>query len=379
MRFPRSSAVWIGYAIVLLATVWFGVQRYDHNVSALLHMDSAFGRMYMVPEDVVLYEDGGYDGMLYYQVAREVPAFFSGQPILLDSPYRFQRILLPLLVNAVALGDDDSFPAAFVFLNVSAALLALALMIRLVGASTYALAAVANPAVFVGVLYTLTEPLSLLFVVVFLSLWERAGRKVTPWGVLALVLSLLARETTLFLVVPLTLWYAYRREWLSVAMLAVPLIVFASWQMVLTSLAGSVPIATGGNMIGAPLAGPAMAIVWAFDEVGLQQLYRLSSLALLAFVAGTCVALWNDRRNARHDPAWALLAALVAVMLCMHPHIWGVITSVGRVVTPLYPVYALFAASRDTRFLRWLSVFLIVLSVVAAVGIAAVPHPFIVS
>jgi hypothetical protein len=74
-----------------------------------------------------------------------------------------------------------------------------------------------------------------------------------------------------------------------------------------------------------------------------------------------------------------VLAGLCAVMLSMHPHMWGALTSIGRVVTPFYPAYVLFAGSRDTRFLRLLSGCLILFSIVAAIGIAAIRHPYVVS
>ena len=66
-------------------------------------------------------------------------------------------------------------------------------------------------------------------------------------------------------------------------------------------------------------------------------------------------------------------------MLCMDGHMWGAITSIGLVVTPVYPVYALYAAERDTAVLRKISLVLLVVTLVASAGIASVPHPFRVS
>ena len=82
------------------------------------------------------------------------------------------------------------------------------------------------------------------------------------------------------------------------------------------------------------------------------------------------------RLRLRIDVYAFLLSGLCATMLCMDAHMWGAITSIGRVVTPVYPIYAVYAAHRDTKVLRGLSWLLIAISLVAAVGIASVPHPF---
>lgn len=360
----------------------FGVRQYEWNVSGLLHMDVAFGEAHSVPPGIVLYEDGGYDGMLYYQVARELPALLHGKELYLDSPYRFQRIVLPLLAFGLALGQEERIPFSMVLLNVAAAGGTLAVLLSVTKkVSAHVFAGVLNPAMFVGTLYTLTEPLSTFFLALFLARWLSNGRKIDAPCIASLALSLLARETTVFVLLFLGAWYAWRREWKQAVPLAIPVALFAVWQAILTFSTGSVPIETGGNMIGVPFSGPLMLLRWAAQETGMKLAYRLSSVALLVFLAGVCVALFAHAGRAwrERDPLWLFLLGLTVAMLCLHSHIWGAITSIGRVVAPLYPIYALYAADQNTRLLRALSIFLIALSIVAAVGIAAVRHPYVLS
>lgn len=382
MRLAPASTALVLVACGLAAIALFGTRQYGWNPSAFLHMDAAFGEAHGVPPGLVLYRDGGYDGMLYYQVARELPALSRGEELSLDSPYRFQRILLPLLSYGLAFGDDARIPAAMLAVNAAAILGTLAAIIAATKrVSVHALASVLNPAALVGMLYMLTEPLSMFFLALFFARWTSNGRRIDGWGVGALLLSLFARETTLFAIGLLMVWYAWRRQWRPVFLLAIPLACFAAWQGILAVAAGAVPLETGGNMVGFPFSGPFMAIRWAFEDEGLRRAYRLTSLGLLAFVLGVAWVLASDARRAfrERDPSWLVLAGLTAVLFCMHAHIWGVITSIGRVVAPFYPAYALYASSRDTRFLRLLSLFLALLSVAAAVGVAAIRHPFIVS
>ncbi len=111
------------------------------------------------------------------------------------------------------------------------------------------------------------------------------------------------------------------------------------------------------------------------------RMYRLTSLALLAFILPLSLLLSREwlKSRGRIGVRAFLLTGLVAVMFCMDAHIWGVITSIGRVVTPVYPAYVAYAMHKDTRALRLLSGLLVFVSLVSAFGIASVTHPFTVS
>lgn len=378
----RHATVLALLALGLVALALFGVRQYEWNVSGLLHMDLAFGETHDVPPGVVLYRDGGYDGMLYYEVARDIPALFAGDAVTLDSPYRFQRILLPLVVFGLSLGRVEYFPLVTLVVNIAAVIGTLWIVLATTKKlSVHTLAAALNPAMLVGVLYALTEPLSALFIAMFFARWTTKGERIDGLGAAALLLSLLARETTVFLIGLLFLWVLWRRQWRQIVPLVVIGALFALWQLFLVMRLGSLPFRTGGGILTFPLHGPAATILWAFADSGLRQMYRLASLALLAFVLGLVVFLAHDwRRSVGGSSALRfLLSGLTFVLLSMDPHMWGALTSIGRVVTPFYPVYALYAAQRDTPFTRGLSWFLCGLSVVAAIGIAAVRHPFVVS
>ena len=379
-RLPPSAAIVVA-AIALAALALFGTRQYGYNVSALLHMDVVFGTDHAVAPGVVLYEDGGYDGMLYYEVARDLPALFTGGAVSLDSPYRFQRVVLPLLVYGFSFGDPARFPLVTLLVNLAAILGTFAVILRVTKkADVHAFAVVFNPAMLVGLLYALTEPLSMFFMALFFARWEKKGRMVDWAGALALLVSLLARETTVFLIGLLVLWLLYRRQWKQLLPLVAAGALFVAWQWFLYARLGSLPFRTGGGILTYPFHGPAMTLWWAATQGGMKQLYRLSSLALLAFVALLAASLgldWKKRTGAQ--PMLFLLSGLTLVMFSMDPHMWGALTSIGRVVTPFYPAYVLYASSRDTPRYRALSWFLVAFSVVAAVGIAYVSHPFTLS
>lgn len=374
------STAFVASALAALAA--FGVRQYEWNVSALLHMDTVFGVTHDVAPGVVLYKDGGYDGMLYYEVARDLPKLLSRESVSLDSPYRFQRILLPLLVYGFSFGNAASFPTATLLLNVAAILGTFAIAVRMTkGPNIHAFAAVFNPAMLVGMLYSLTEPLSMLFMMAFFARWQSKERTVDWFCVAALLSSLLARETTVFLIGLLVLWHLWKREWTSVVLLGVTIALFAGWQYALVLRLGSLPFRTGGNIIVWPFSGPYAVVRWALVDTGMKLAYRLSSLPLLAFVLGTCAIVAADwkKKGRAQDALGFVLTGLCAVMLSMDPHMWGALTSIGRVVTPFYPAYCLFAAEREGTVLRLSSWFLVAFSVLAALGIAYVRHPYVIS
>lgn len=366
-------------AVALLLLVFLGVRQYDGNVSALFHLDATFGEAHQVPGGIVLYSDAGYDGMLYYQIARDIPTLFSGGTPSLDSPYRFQRIVLPLFAFILALGQEAFFPYTILLINLAAALGALALTLLITKkVNVHSLTVVLNPAVLIGIIYTLTEPLSLFFMMLFFWLWTKHGQQMTALGVLALTLSLFARETTVFLIVLLGLWYVLHRNWKAAVLCGVPLVPFFLWQVWLKHQLGSVAFQANSNVVSLPFSGPFELIVSSIEHLNA---YHLSALSLLVFLLLVCTVLGREwlQQKTKINVFSFLMGGLCATMLCMDAHMWAVITSIGRVVTPFYPVYALYASQKDTTALRVLSVALLLLSVVAAIGAAVAVHPYTIS
>lgn len=380
MTHKRTWATAVGTLVILLALVSLGVSHYGGNVSGLLHMDKEFGDLHKVPHGVVLYSDGAYDGMLYYQIARDLPALFTGGTPTLNSPYRFQRILLPLLTYIVSFGQEQWFSLALLVINLAAAVCTLLVTLKITrGKTVHAVAAVLNPAMLIGILYMLTEPLSMVCITLFFFVWLGKNQKLSTASLAFLLLSLLARETTVFLIGLLFLWSLWNKQWKQAALLLIPVALFILWQYFLVLRLGSVGFQANNNIVDPPFVGIAKALYWLWQ--GRKVTYVLSSVGLLLFVLPLLFVSAKEwvQRKMNVSVLCFLVSGLAVTMICMDAHMWGAITSIGRVVTPIYPVYALYAAERDTWVERSLSATLIVVSIVAAIGIAAVAHPFVLS
>ena len=55
------------------------------------------------------------------------------------------------------------------------------------------------------------------------------------------------------------------------------------------------------------------------------------------------------------------------------------ITSIGRVITPVYPLAILYSAQRNNIYDRLLCQTLIIIGLVTAVGLGLIVHPFFIT
>jgi hypothetical protein len=372
-----------GTLAFLIALVALSISFYNWNLSVLFRTGQDYAEVHQFPKDMVLLEEGGYDGMLYYQIARDVPRLFGfGEEtsIPYQSQYRYQRIGLPVFAAVFSLGNEQWLSTVFVLINIVAVMGSLFLMLSLAGNRIlHALTIALNPAALVGILYNLTEPLSLFFVTLFFFLWEKSGGKIQWPHVIALTISVFARETTLILIVLIALYLFWKKRWKEGVFTSLSLAPFFLWQWILTMRFDMLPLENSAGALNFPLSGPLALAVWSIED---PSMFRLSALAfLLLFVLPLTMyelKVWFGK-NAERSFHLFLLTGLTTAMLSMDAHIWGVVTSIGRVIAPIYGAYAAFAIQHDTAMEKVLSVALISVSIVAAIGIAYTHHPFLLS
>ena len=187
---------------------------------------------------------------------------------------------------------------------------------------------------------------------------------------------MLARETTVFLILPLAVFSLLKKEWKNTFFCLLSLIPFALWTLFLVDRFGALPLETSAGMLNIPFSGPLDLLQRSLAEN--ITAYRLSSLSFLVlfFLPLALIEVYRWWKGREGGMLGSLLLVLIVAMLCLDAHIWGVITSIGRAVTPLYPVFAFKAMEEGGRMERTLSGSLILVSIVAAVGIALVTHPF---
>ncbi|MBI5669034.1 MAG: hypothetical protein HZC41_13600 [Chloroflexi bacterium] len=238
----------------------------------------------------------GYDGQFVYYIARD-PG--TAAQYIDVSAYRFQRILLPMLGRALALGQTPLIPWALLIVNLVALAAGTALLEHLLVQQRvsrwYALTYGLTIGTFGAVRLSLPEPLAYALVLGGIAL---AQRERWLWSAVLFALAALARETTLLFPFGYGLYLLSRKQ-LKTALIfgAVTLIPFAVWQIVLYQHFGMLGINSGGAMATPfeiiPFAGVAR-IIFETPPAARAALLLIFSAFLVPFViVPTLWALWR--------------------------------------------------------------------------------------
>ncbi len=290
----------------------------------------------------------GYDGQFTYTIALD-PA--NAAPHLDVPAYRYQRILHPLLVRLLSLGQEPLIPWVMVLTNVIALAVGTAALERLLTeehvSRWYALTYGLFSGVFFAVRYSTTEPLAYGLVLLAILAGQR-GRLV--WQAALLALAVLAKETTIFFIAGYLVYDALERRWREAIRLAlVGLLPFVLWQIFLALWLGQPGIGSGGAM-----ATP-------FEIVPFRGILRLADygpfvvfgLLLLPFaVLPTLWALWRGGRDVvkrRWHPYVFLMLANAAIMPFVPFSTYREPLGIARFLVGLVIGVVLYAALRKAR------------------------------
>jgi len=369
----------VGLAAILFLSVGLAVRPYHWNVTALFHMDRVIGDQNGLPAGFIVLSEPSYDGAQYYQIARNIPKILSPSrwtELRTKAPgsYAYQRFLLPLSAYASSLGQEPLLPYAFLFVNLASLLLCCAIVLRWKhGKPLYALALCLSPAALVALHFSLAEPLTLLLTTLVLIRFHESQR-LRAMDILCLSLTVLTREVNMLLVLYLIGFSLIRRHGREALLLCIPVAVFLGWHAVIYAVFGNIPFLMSAQAHQFPGLAALQVVL---GERGYDR-YTLSAAALFLGLVLPGI-LWTGGEIAvrRRFDVLSLGAFLfLAVMLTMPDYIWGSITSIGRVITPVYPLLLLACSMRDSRGARFLGAMTLLIGLAAGLGLALAPHPF---
>ncbi len=175
----------------------------------------------------------GYDGQFYFYIAHD--PFVLGQSYdHIDFPaYRYQRIIYPLTVWLLSLGQPNLIPYMMVAVNLLGILIGtwfIILILKYFGLSPwYSLFYSAFWGFLLCLLRSLPEPLAITFIVI--TVFSYFKRKIL-WQTLSLSLAALTHETTLLVSMAFLIYYLGKDLRRSIYMLLPPLAYFL-WQLYL--------------------------------------------------------------------------------------------------------------------------------------------------
>lgn len=248
---------------------------------------------------------GGYDGLTFYRLALD--PFTHDQTahgIRLDNPpYRQQRIGYPLIVWMLSFGQSAWIPLLLVVVNIIAA----AAMAAFAGAfarhyGQHALWGVIVP-LYPGFVLTFSRDLAEIVAAMFAmgAIWAVASRRNVPAAIM-LTCAVLTRETTLLLAFALVAGWLVERLFqrerrIAFVTFALPIAVYALWQVFLALRWGVTPLRSGAPDIAIPFMEFARFFAAsAARRFHQQRLYFTESLFLAAVVM-TVVLIWRRTRT----------------------------------------------------------------------------------
>ncbi len=352
---------------------------YKGNVTALFHMDAHIAEQATLPSAFVVLDVPGYDGMHYFRIAQNIPKLFSaeGRAELSSDrtiAYAYQRFGLSLVAFILALGSLALLPWAFLLVHLGSLLLMSWLLLRRGIRPVFVCALAFSPAAMVGLHFSLAEPLTLLLVTSFLLLYT-SKQQISWLEVFLLSLLVITREINIFLALFVLLFTLFKRDHTRVYLLAIPVLVFFAWHGIIYGIFEQVPFLWSTDKHALPFT----AIVDILLAPGNYNMYTLSAVGLfLVFVIPAFILLLTDLAHKKLQADVLLVGSLffLCIMSVMPDHIWGSITSIGRVITPVYPFTMLYAAKRADGPGVLLGIAVLVLGMGAAWGLATIPHPF---
>lgn len=368
-------------ALTLATIIGFTIRPYESNVTTLFHMDHTLGDQIALPKGFVVLGIPSYDGAQYYQVARNMPKIvnpYRWDEIRSGSPgsYAYQRFLLPLTAYIVSFGQDAALPYAFVLINVLALLGTCMLMLqwrpRFVTAF-YALALCLSPAAMVAMHFTLAEPLTILLITALLIRYDNYDR-IKPLDITLLSLLVLAREVNILFVLFLLGFFLLKKKWMYALWMLIPIAIFLAWHSVIYLMFNNIPflISAGAHQLPGKAAFDVVMGNRGYDR------YTISAVALCVGLVLPAIFWTADELLRRWKITMLPLGALafLCLMAIMPDYIWGSITSIGRVITPMYPLLILHCADRDTFAARYFALATMGLGLATAIGLGMIVHPY---
>ncbi len=366
-------------ALVVLGGVAANIHPYDWNITSIFAMDQRMAEANSLPSGFIVLAVPSYDGAQYYQIARNMPLIFSPSKwheLKTSSPgsYAYQRFLLPFTAYILSLGHEAALPWTFLLINILSLIALATLVLRWKSEATlYAVALALCPSAMVAMHFMLAEPLTLLLLTAVLSRLKKNDR-IEATDVLLLSLIVLAREVNILFIGFLIAFFGLRMKWSDVARLCIPAAVFVALHAVIYLIFGNVPFLISAGAHEFPGAAALQEVIGAHGY----NRFSLSAIAILfGFVLPNLLWTGNELLRRKQRDLFTIGAfVFLCVMLVMPSYIWGSITSIGRVITPVYPLVILSLAERDTWTTRFLALLILLVGLGASAGLAMSVHPF---
>ena len=372
--------------VLYIGLLLYHIAPYNYNLSMLLRIGASnqfFNPSALDPGLVVFNNPqsggDGYDGQFYYYMIKNL---FMGQEGSAN-PFRYQRLLYPLLAYTVALGRPGLVPLSMFLVNLAAIAASAFFLWKLVRDSTlraeYLLLYTLNIGFLIAVFYDVATPVCVGLIVCAAYFYARERL----WlAASMLALSMLAQENAAIVLAALCAWLVWKKNLRGAFTLATAVLPWAAWQVFLWGRYGDLPLIMSGNHFRLPFAGMISQITSLRLPGGLiASLRELSVYPMMIFVlALLIVSIFEMKKRPSVFMLVLLFHALVGISFNKE-QIWSsTITSSARALASVFPFLLVCYVRERSAGLRLLIILSAILVLIGIARILLMPsHPFYVT
>jgi hypothetical protein len=341
--------------VILLYTLLLGLLSLLNSYQALdyVHLGSVWGAHNASGT-------WGYDGQFYYQIARNP----FGAGIFMDNaPYRYQRILYPLLAWLLSLGNVSLIPYALLFINLASICLSVEVVAQLLrkhGFSPwFALALGLYFGQAAALAFDTAEPLSILFLC--LGIWY-IDRQQLWQGAILLSLAALTRETSLLFPFGYVVYFFLQKHWKP--LLLVGTISFGpilAWLLSLWLIFGQTGLTFSPPFEHVPFAG-----ILFFAHA--PRKFWLLCLLMLLPLLGNCLLLLREVVRLKIGLYLFIWLTNLAMIVLLSHFSYIELISCGRISTALVLATLIYGIKSQNRLILWSAQFYTLTFLVFLVG-----------
>jgi len=288
----------------------------------------------------------GYDGQFYYQLARDP---LGAQAFMDNVPYRYQRLVFPLVVRVLSLGQVDLIPYMLLLVNFLSIVLSVEIVSRLLvkhGLSPwFSLAVGLYYGQTASLVFDTSEPFAYLLVCIGLLLLEKEH---LTWAALLMGLAMLSRETAILFPLGYAIFFLLRAQWKDAAQfIGLAIVPLAIEYALLWIIFGKTGITYAPPFEHIPFAG---IFFFSGDTDIWQRFLPLIFLLFIPTVSGWLLAAVEvvRRQWSRELLIWLMNLLLVTFLARLS---YAALTSAGRLSTGLPLALLLYGLTTRNSFI----------------------------
>jgi hypothetical protein len=338
---PLFRLIRPGFVVACLYVLFLGLDSHLHAHDALYYIHIGPRFSLHAPHAAP-----GYDGQFYYYLARD-PLHAAS---FLDHPaYRYQRMIYPLLVAVLSLGQAQLIPYILLLVNFIAIVLGTELLARLLIQERlspwFSLAFGLYFGQAAAFIFDTTEPLTYLFICLGLYLLtrQRATAAAACMGV-----AVLSRETALLFPLGYLVAYLLQQRWRdALRLLLLSIAPTIAWYLVIGLLFNATGLTSAPAFQLIPFQG---LFVFSHDP------HRFRPLIILLLIPTVLGWLLVARQALHHQwkyAAWLIWLLHLILVSCLSPLSYVELVSAGRLSTGLVLAMLVYGLHTRKKTILW--------------------------